>query len=276
MNQKLAGIGKKERSSLAILLKSGMAVFTPKTTAKTLKLNQVQAAQLLSRWAVKGWLSRVKHGVYIPVSLQADNPNVMADEPWVIAKALFAPCYIGGWSAAEHWGLTEQIFSSAMVFTTKKAKSREQNLNGVKLTVKTIKPERIFGTKTVWQQNQKVEVSDPTRTVVDAFNDPAVVGGIRMAVDILERYLKSEHKNLKLLIEYTSKMKNTAICKRLGFILELNFSNEVELINFMKKNIKAGYSQLDPSTPGKILITQWNLWIPSKLWEKGINTHDQY
>ena len=88
----------------------------------------------------------------------------MVDESWVLARAVFEPCYIGGWSAAEHWGFTEQIFNSTMVFTT--------------------------------------------------------VGGIRMAVDILSRYLKSKYKNTDLLFRYSKQMKNTAIFKRLGFTFE--------------------------------------------------------
>ena len=274
MDSQLAGIGKKERLKLAMLLKAGAAVLTPTIAAKALKIDQNRAAQLLALWAKKGWLSRVKHGVYIPVSIQADSPEVMADEPWVLAKALFEPCYIGGWSAAEHWDFTEQIFNSTMVFTTRKAPSRELNLKGAKLTVKTIKSERLFGTQNIWRENQKVAISDPTKTVVDSFNDPAVVGGIRMSVDILNRYLRSEHKNLEKLFKYSLQMKNTAIFKRLGFVFEQIGMSDPQFIQSIKKEIKSGYSQLDPSAPGKSLVTTWNLWVPSS-WKKGLPFRDQ-
>lgn len=274
MKSQLAGIGKKERNQLATLLKANMAVITPQSAAKTLQIVQSQAAQLLALWAKKGWLARVKHGAYIPVSLQAETTEVMADEPWVLAKALFEPCYIGGWSAAEHWDFTEQIFNSTMVFTTKKSQTRELDLKGAKLTIKTVKPERIFGSQNVWRENHKVAVSDPTRTIVDAFNDPAVVGGIRMAVDILARYLKSEYKNIDLLFRYSKQMKNTAIFKRLGFVFERLYPQDKAFIEKIKKEIKSGYSQLDPSTPGKSLVTAWNLWVPTS-WKKGDGLNDQ-
>lgn len=67
MDSQLAGIGKKERLKLAMLLKAGAAVLTHTIAAKALKIDQNRAAQLLALWAKKGWLSRVKHGVYIPV-----------------------------------------------------------------------------------------------------------------------------------------------------------------------------------------------------------------
>ena len=91
MGAHLAGLGKKERNQLAALLKAQLAVITPKNTANILQIEQSRAAQLLALWAKKGWLSRVKHGVYIPVSLQAETSEVMADDPWVLAKHFSSP-----------------------------------------------------------------------------------------------------------------------------------------------------------------------------------------
>lgn len=273
MAEHLLGIGKKQRSQLALLIKANLPVITPKNAAKILKTEQARVAQLLALWAKKGWLSRVKHGVYVPVPLQAGTTEVMVDDPWIVGKALFDPCYIGGWSAAEYWDFTEQIFSSVMIFSTKKSQMRELKLKGVNLTIKTIKLNRLFGTKVIWREGQKISIADPSRTIVDAFNDPAVVGGIRMATDILARYLKSEHKNFKLLYDHASKMGNTAIFKRLGFILESHFPSESTFIEKVRKQIRSGYSQLDPSAPGKRLVTAWNLWVPMAI-KKGSTIGD--
>jgi|GEM_PF-6032200 len=43
-----------------------------------------------------------------------------SDEPWAVAQKLFVPCYVGGWSAAEYWDFTEQIFNSTLVVLAKK------------------------------------------------------------------------------------------------------------------------------------------------------------
>ncbi len=161
-----------------------------------------------------------------------------------------------------------------MVFTAKKSKARELELTGAKFTIKTIKLERLFGSQHVWRENHKVAVSDPTRTIVDAFNDPTVVGGIRMAVDILGRYLKSEYKDMDLLLHYSKQMKNTAIFKRLGFVCERLHPEEKAFLEKIKKEIKSGYSQLDPSAPGKSLVTAWKLWVPTS-WKKGSGLSDQ-
>ncbi len=274
METNLAGLGKLERTRLSLLIQAGDPIFTPDSTAALLKLDKKRATHLLANWARKGWLSRVKHGVYVTVSLQSETNQVMVDDPWLLANSLFENCCIGGWSAAEHWNLTEQIFNVTMVFTTKKASKRVLNLNGARFILKTVSSHKDFGSKFIWRGKQKVRISDPSKTIVDAFNDPAVVGGSRMATDILNAYMKSEFKNLKLLFEYALQMRNTAIFKRLGYLFELYFTNEIRFIAKMKKEIKSGYSQFDPSIPGETLVTTWNLWVP-KVLKKGLLQNDQ-
>lgn len=72
----------------------------------------------LSRLAAAGWLRRVWRGLYLVLPLEAQSDRaITVEDPWILADELFSPCYIGGWSAAQHWGLTEQIFRSVFVVT---------------------------------------------------------------------------------------------------------------------------------------------------------------
>src|SRR5512139_1249101 len=100
------------REQLARLLRAGDPVLTPEQAARVLSTTRLHAAQQLARWAKAGWLARVKRGIYVPVPIESASTDVRLDDPWSVASRLYAPCYIGGWSAAEHWGLTEQIFRS--------------------------------------------------------------------------------------------------------------------------------------------------------------------
>lgn len=263
--QSLSGLGKKEREQLTLLLNASLSVITPKQVAEVLRMSRPKSLSILSNLTKKGWLLRVKRGVYVPVPLQSEDLSIMVDEPWVLAKAIFDPCYIGGWTAAEHWGLTEQIFNSTMVFSENTIHASDLKLKGAKITVKTIRKNRIFGLKTIWQGSHKISISDPTKTIIDALDDPAVVGGIRMTIDIITNYLKSEYKDLPLILNYGSQMNNTAIFKRLGFILEYVLKIELKFMEQLNSHIKSGYSQLDPSSPGKKLITKWNIWVPESL-----------
>jgi predicted transcriptional regulator of viral defense system len=265
----MKGLGKKARQQLGTVLKKTGDLITVGAAAKALDLPAPKAAQLLSSWNRLGWLSRVKRGVYASVPLTSTTTDVMVDDPWLLGSLLFSPCYVGGWSAAEHWDLTEQIFNSTMIITQRKVHGRKLELHGARLQLKTTTPKRFFGTRTEWIKNQTVDVSDPSKTIIDVFNDPSIGGGIRLAVEIFRSYLKSEHKNIKLLLEYADRNANSAAVKRMGFVTEQIAPEEKNLLEGCRRRIKSGVSQIDPGVNSKCLVTKWGLWVPSD-WQRGL------
>lgn len=263
MNIELGGLKGTSRKLLGKLLQASKEGVTVAEASQILNVSRYRAASLLAMWAKNGWLYRVRRGLYIPIPLQSTSVEVTPEEPWLIAHKLFSPCYIGGWTAAHHWGFTEQLFNSIYVMTTKKVHQREQRLNGVIFKVKTILAKKIFGTQTIWSGQVKVSISDPTKTIIDGLNDPAVFGGIRMVADVLSAYIHSKEFNENKLLQYANKMGNSAVYKRLGFLVELlELDNTGNIVETCKINLKSGYSQLDPATPGDRLETRWNLWVP--------------
>ncbi len=263
MKTELGGLKSISRKRLGKLFQASKESFTVAEASKILNVSRYRAASLLAMWTRNGWLYRVRRGLYVPVPLQATSTEVIPEEPWLIAHKLFSPCYIGGWTAAHHWGLTEQIFNSIYVMTSKKVHQREQNLNGVIFKIKTILPKKIFGTQFIWSGKVKIAISDPAKTVIDGLNDPAVFGGVRMVADVLSAYVHSKEFNQKKLLEYAEMMGNSAVYKRLGFLIELlKFDDAATIASICKSHLKSGYSQLDPATTGDRLETQWHLWVP--------------
>lgn len=120
----IAGLGKNSRVKLAKLLRESKGSISVRQAAAILGVSAKDAAKTLARWTKQGWLSRVRRGLYVSVPLESSTGNIALEDPWIIADRLFAPCYVGGWSAAEHWGLTEQIFRSVLVMTTTKPRNR--------------------------------------------------------------------------------------------------------------------------------------------------------
>lgn len=55
--------------------------------------------------------------------------DISLEGPRIISEKIYHPCYIGGWSAAEYWCLTEQIFRTIVVLTTKKIRDRSPTIN---------------------------------------------------------------------------------------------------------------------------------------------------
>ena len=260
------GLGSRSREKLAAVLRDTQGTISPSQAARALKLSKPRAAQLLAFWASRGWLSRVQRGLYVPIRLESKTSEGPLEDPWVVATALFSPCYIGGWSAAEHWGLTEQIFRSVLVITTKKPRCRKRVLKGTSFILRSVGSKALFGLKPIWRGGARVQVSDPARTVIDMLSDPSLAGGIRPAADMLTILLKEHPKDADRLIEYAKRLRNGAAFKRLGFLLETLRLDQPALVAACRKQLTSGYVKLDPALPSQHLITAWRLWVP-KAWK---------
>src|SRR5947209_7515425 len=97
------------RARLAKVLRAAREVVSVDLAAESLGMDRRSAAKLLSRWREQGWLRRIGHGLYVPVPLELSASEQVVEDPWVLVPTLFGVCYIGGWSAAHHWELTEQL-----------------------------------------------------------------------------------------------------------------------------------------------------------------------
>lgn len=231
-----------------------------------LDLPRSKVRSLLSYWASRGWLSRIRQGVYITVPLNATNPTEWREEPWIVANTIFEPCYIGGWSAAEHWGLTEQIFADVIVFTSTSVRDRNPIIKGTKYLLVTIPEKKLFSLSFVWRNNIKLAVSSPSRTIADILDSPRVGAGIKHVSEIVMEYFDSEHRNDSELWECLKRLDNRAAIKRLGYILETMGIEVPATIHFCENNISAGYSKFDPSAPaGGKLMRRWNLQINASI-----------
>lgn len=260
--KELSGLGKIDRKRLTEIIRGTAGAMSIAEVADILKATRSDSAKMLARWASKGWLSRVRRGLYVAVPLESTTSDIALEEPWIIAERLYAPCYIGGWSAAEYWGLTEQIFRSVLVLTSRNFRERTPVIKNINFVVRAVPSNALFGLKPVWKGKVKVSVSDPTRTIVDMLGDPSLGGGIRPAVDIFINYLKAEFKNIDTLLEYAGQLGNGAVFKRLGFLLERFAPDEKNAIAKCKEKISKGNSKLDPALPADRLITKWRLWVP--------------
>jgi predicted transcriptional regulator of viral defense system len=261
-----AGIQIHNRSLLERLHRSTKGPFTIDEAARVWSLPLPRARRLVVYLSTRGWLSRVRHGLYVVVPLGAANPSAWREEPWIVATTAFSPCFIGGWSACEHWSLTEQMFRVVQVHTARPIRARDIEIQGTPFRLKHVPIEQHFGLKIVWHGQVKSQVSDPSRTVIDILDSPKLGGGIRHVADVLAVYFGGEHRNDALLVEYADRLGNRTVFKRLGFLLEHLQIGNADLISTCRQRVSEGISSLDPSAPRVGAITKrWNLRINAKL-----------
>lgn len=266
----MKSIGHEYRHKLAKVLQETKGIITPHLVSEILELSSQESGRILSRWNQQGWVKRIKHGVYIPIPVEDLTGNASIEDPWTVAMYLFSPGYIGGFSAIKHWDFSEQLFEITVFFTSKKIKDKQTIIGSSRLQLKHIASYKIFGTKTVWRDNVKVLISDPSKTIVDLLDDPSLVGGMRILQDVFQEYKESEFFDFETLLSYSEKMQNKTIFKRLGFLLEYMQLDELAKENNLQNKISSGYSMFDPTVKNTHFVRKWNLKVPA-VW---INKND--
>lgn len=254
------------RHKLVSVIQAAGDVVRIDDVVRTLSLNRTDAAKLLSRWTRQGWLRRVGSGAYVPATLESLDRRHVLDDPWVLVPALFAPCYVGGRTAAEHWDLTEQIFRDIVVMTTRVVREKYPVRHGANFTLHHIAERKLFGTRTVWRGRSKVPVSDVHRTIVDMLNNPELGGGIQHVADCLGTYLGRSDRSDAQLIDYAEALGNGAVFKRLGFLAE---PRAKALAAECRTRLTQGNAHLDPALECTRLVTRWRLWVPEP-WQRDI------
>jgi len=260
------GIEEKNRAALERLHRDLDGPFGVADAALVLRVPRDRAGRLLRHLASRGWLSRVRRGLYATVPLGASEPSAWREDPWRVAASVFAPCYVGGWSACEHWELTEQVFRGVVVMTARPLRTIESEVQGTTFRLKHVPEDLHFGTRTVWRDRTRVKVSDPTRTLIDVLDDPRLGGGIRHVSAIVREYFAGTHRDERRLLDYGDRRGNRTVFKRLGFIIESLELGAPSLADACRPRVSKGLSRLDPSVGSKgRVLKRWGLRVNVEL-----------
>ncbi len=252
------GISAAGRAELAAVVGSRRFV-TPNDAKSELNVDAHVAARKLAHWAEKGWLRRVRRGLYIPVPVEATRPDMWSQDTMIIAMRVWTPCYFTGWTAASHWGLTEQVFRTTVLKTTQRVRATHVQLLDADYLLAHVPDDLMtWGLQSVWQEETRLKFADTARTVVEILDAPRIGGGIRNAAEIVSAYL--EEYNAKRLIEYADRLGNRTVFKRLGYLIEALGGEYPDLLSACKDRLSSGVALLDPDGPQQgPRIAQWGL-----------------
>lgn len=262
-----SGISGRNRRLLATLHRSVSGPFSVQEAATALVLSTPRTHRLLAYLADRGWLLRLRRGLYSLVPLEAIHAQEWVEDPWVVATKLYgASSFVGGWSACEHWDLTEQIFRDTVVITTRRMRSTRDEVQGFTFRVKRMKPDKIFGIRSVWRGRTRVNVSDPSRTIADIVSDPSLGGGIRHVADVLKTYFEDDSLDKDLLAGYVERLGNRTAFKRLGYLAETLDVGSPVFLQYCQDHMSSGISLLDPGLPARgRYLRRWNLRVNANI-----------
>lgn len=257
----LAGAHRLVIARLARAARGGL--LTVSRAAEALNLPRREAALKLGALSRRAWIVRARRGLYFVLPLEAEpGKPAVPEDPWVLAREAFSPCYIGGWSAAEHWELTEQLFRSTLVLTAAHVRAATVRLLGNEFRLFRVPPSRIAGTTLVWRGAERVPVSDRERTIVDCLRHPELCGGVRHLADIMRGYGENPEHDFRKLARTARESANGAAWKRLGYLAELVWPNEEALRTEAREHLSTGNAKLDPKVARRgMLLRRWRLWV---------------
>ncbi|MFH1246977.1 MAG: type IV toxin-antitoxin system AbiEi family antitoxin [Candidatus Micrarchaeota archaeon] len=238
---KRGGIGAVGSRLLSLLSEAREEVFTVEDAEKVSGFKGAKLRKLLHDLAKNRWVERIERGKYIVLPLEAGPKAEYGTHPYIIARKLASPYYVGFTSALNYYGITEQISKTAYVATVKPKKPLE--FHSEKYYFVCLDKKRFFGTREEWIGNLKFNISNVEKTIIDCLYLLEYSGGL---VEVIKAF-KME-LNYSLLLEYAVKMDDLALVKRLGYLLDV-LKVKSSITDKLLKRVSGGFCLLDPSGP---------------------------
>ncbi|SRR5579885_2547868 len=225
------------------------------------KISASYARKMISELVRTGWLIRIAKGQYQLLSAKTGlDPFPMGDK-FVLACQAFPDGFIAYGSAAEHHGLSLQVFNSVIIANTERSGMRDIGRLSVHLV--KVAPTNYLGFQSL-NRGPSVKVATLERTLIDCIDRPDLAGGISDLVELLERGKKRAdiEKVIDLLGSYSSK----SLIKKVGFLLE-QFDYplteaQTETLLTMSSGVKAYlFSMRLPGTSKTKYSKKWRLIV---------------
>jgi len=236
-------LSKAESLLLSSLAEEGKKIFTLSDVTNKLGNSYDNAKVIVNRLVKKKWLVQLAKGKYLIVPLEAGVRGEYTEHEFVIASYLVEQYYIGYWTALNYHGFTEQVPMTVFVVTTKRL--RDRTILDIRYRFVSLNKRKFFGFEAEPISNNKVNISDKEKTLADCLDHPEYCGGISEAVKSL--WNAREEISIEKLVNYSVKMGNSAILKRLGFLVELlKIDISKKVMEKIRLHLKKGYVVLDP------------------------------
>jgi predicted transcriptional regulator of viral defense system len=241
-------LGDTEARLLLTLASQGKKVFTTDEAQAAIGSARHQVNKLLARLHEKRWLLRLQRGLYLILPFEAGLEGTYSVHPFLIVPHLATPYALAYWTALSHYNYTEQLPGTIFVATPTGPTSHELTIEelGLQYRFVTLVFHKFFGHRRVWIEGQGVTITDRAKTVVDCLDHPEYCGGIIEAAKGLYEGLSEEHFAPEKLTEYAERMRNRAILKRMGYLVELLGLPVADEVGRWQSSLSAGHSLLDP------------------------------
>jgi predicted transcriptional regulator of viral defense system len=255
-------LGKLESDLLTQL--GPLDTFTPADAARLLSPEQGRHIwQALARLRAKGWIERIRPGVYAVVPLSSGTDRTPQLHEFLIAMKLVQPAAIAYLSALSHHGMTEQLPALVYVATNHRVARPARKALAMSFRIVAQRPQRFFGLRQEWIHERPFTITDPEKTLVDGLTLPEYVGGVGTVLQALSQYW--DRLDEDRLYDYALRLGVSAVVKRLGLLLETVQLGHPERLRELGR-LAAGFPSLDPTLPARgVHNRRWGLLVNANL-----------
>jgi len=267
----ITSLGQKEAKLLINLRAQGKLVFSFKEAQRILGDSPKRVGQLIYALVKKHWLERLEKGKYLILPFEAGEERAYTTHEFVIAANLTSPYYIGFRSALNFYGLTEQVSKTVYVATLRQKK--ELKVGGAVFRFVKVPEKKYFGVTQVTLQEEKVNISDLEKTIIDCLDHPEYAGGLTEVAKAI--WFGREDLDLSKLVAYTDRFDEKALAQRLGFLLEFLEVADENILKRLAQLTGKAYVKLDlmGGEEGKYLA-KWRLKV--NLPKEGLTEWQRY
>ncbi|KKP38843.1 MAG: hypothetical protein UR28_C0012G0022 [Candidatus Peregrinibacteria bacterium GW2011_GWF2_33_10] len=236
-----------------LIIKYGQIVTINQISDEAKKnLNQSQIEYLISSLTKKGWLIRVKKGLYVISDLS--NRGFLSLSSYIIANLLVKNSYVSFESALQYHGMFDQLTNKIISISLKEHK--DVNLQNTEYNFIKTKTDYYFGFKKIIIDNQNAQIATQEKALCDIINFHRSIYSIDLVIEKLKNY-----KNNINFIQMQNNIKQLSMTtlKIFGFIFDLLNIDSSELLK-QSKTTKTAHKMTSDS---RIFNAKWRLYYDS-------------
>jgi len=226
----------------------GKTMFGLRNVEDITGLHGSSARSLILKAEKRGLITRLRPGLYTLVPFELGRAAEYVGDPYVIAKELCRghDYFLSHASAMELHRIVTQ--PQLTIYMSTAVRKPPRTIHGYEYRFVTVKPGHFFGLTELWiTKQQAIKVSDRERTILDGLRQPQYAGGIPEVAKAL--WMSRSELKLDHLLDYAHRLRNGALTRRLGFLLELYKFASPEKLERLRRELTPTYDRLDPTLP---------------------------
>lgn len=214
--ERVRTLSRREATVVLGLEAEGVGVVTLRELTLRARSTPASGRKLAHDLARKGWLQRVRRGVYL-VNPGRFGPGALPDtDPLRLGRYLADPYYFGYGTAAQLLGLLPRAGRTYFIATP--VRTAPPRGGAAEFRIVHCPRARFFGVRILRRRGESVVVSDLERTVLDCLERPEYAGDVAGAAQVLSG--AKGRIRWPRLERYLARLGSRSLTLRLGYLVE--------------------------------------------------------